>query len=79
MKVGAEVDPSTGEVLDVNKPWWSFLVAEQNETQGSETGAAILGESCGTVTPGENDACCQTKGYDYWNSTNEDCEYNLIE
>src|SRR3989304_3870471 len=41
MKTSAEVDPETGEVLDVNTPWWAFLVAQQDETQtttgGNET------------------------------------------
>ena len=26
MKASAEVDPETGEVLEVNVPWWAFLV-----------------------------------------------------
>ncbi|OGJ12239.1 hypothetical protein A3K62_00885 [Candidatus Pacearchaeota archaeon RBG_16_35_8] len=38
MKSSAEVDPETGEVLDVNVPWWAFLVAEIDDevsTDGS--------------------------------------------
>ena len=31
MKIEGQVDPETGEVLDVNKPWWAILVAEQDE------------------------------------------------
>jgi hypothetical protein len=31
MKVGAEVDAETGEVLRINKPWWAFLASEPEE------------------------------------------------
>lgn len=68
MKEEMDIDPETGEVIEVSKPWWAFMVSEQDET--------LLGESCGTVTPGTNDECCQNKGYDYWNSTKEECDYN---
>ena len=30
MKVNAEIDPETGEVLDVNTPWWAFLVTGED-------------------------------------------------
>ena len=26
MKSSAQIDPETGEVLEVNAPWWTFLV-----------------------------------------------------
>jgi len=31
MKVSTDVDSETGEVIVVSKPWWAFLVAEQDE------------------------------------------------
>ncbi len=31
LKVDSQVDPTTGEVLSVNKPWWGIFVVEQNE------------------------------------------------
>ena len=31
LKVDSQVDPTTGEVLSVNKPWWGIFVIEQNE------------------------------------------------
>lgn len=49
MKVNAEVDPETGEVLEISRPWWAFLVVipetddttedngETNETENNQT------------------------------------------
>jgi uncharacterized membrane protein YkoI len=34
----------------------------------------MLGASCGTVTPGYQNECCQNKGYNGWNSEKEECE-----
>lgn len=31
LQVLAEVDPNTGEIVVVEKPWWAFLVKEKNE------------------------------------------------
>jgi hypothetical protein len=31
MQVRAQVDAETGEVIDVNKPWWAFLASEPKE------------------------------------------------
>ncbi|MEM3091318.1 MAG: hypothetical protein QXX55_01280 [Candidatus Pacearchaeota archaeon] len=31
MKVRTEIDPETGEVIVLNKPWWAFLVPEKND------------------------------------------------
>ena len=36
----------------------------------------IVGASCGTVTPGMDDECCQTRGYDFWNSDKQECVFN---
>ena len=36
MKVEGQVDSETGEVLDVNKPWWAFLVAGEDSDQTGE-------------------------------------------
>jgi hypothetical protein len=33
MKVNAEVDPETGEVISTHKPWWAFLASEKDETE----------------------------------------------
>lgn len=33
MKVNAEVDPETGDVLSAHKPWWAFLASEKDETE----------------------------------------------
>jgi hypothetical protein len=69
MVVRAEIDAATGEVLKVSKPkWWGFLAKDEEDM--------IVGASCGTVTPGENDACCQTKGFDVWNSETQRCEFS---
>lgn len=71
-RVNAELDPETGEIVRIRNPWWGFLAKDEE----AET---VLGESCGTVTPGQNDACCQNKGYDLWNSETEQCEFNIEE
>jgi hypothetical protein len=58
--VRAEIDPETGNIIKISKnPWWAFLAKDEINEQA-------LGASCGTVTPGSNDACCATKGYDVW-------------
>ncbi|MCX6746672.1 MAG: eight-cysteine-cluster domain-containing protein [Candidatus Pacearchaeota archaeon] len=67
--VRAEIDPETGEVIKLEHAWWGFLAKD-------EADEAVLGASCGTVTPGYNDACCQSKGYDLWNSTSQECEFS---
>lgn len=65
-KINAQVNAENGEVIKIRNPWWGFLAKDDK----SET---ILGASCGTVTPGMNDECCQNKGYTYWNSTTQEC------
>lgn len=68
-QVKTQIDAETGEIIKIRNPWWGFLASDVDD----ET---ILGESCGTVTPGQNDACCQNKGYDYWNAEKGECEFN---
>lgn len=68
-KVRAEINSSNGEVIKVRNPWWGFLAKDNKEM--------IVGSSCGTVTPGYNDECCQNKGYDYWNNDTGECEFTL--
>ena len=69
-RVSWNIDPETGEILKEKKPWWGFL------TRDSKVDDTLLGESCGTVTPGYNDECCQNKGYDYWNAEEQECGFN---
>ena len=33
MQVQAQVDAENGEVIQVKRPWWSFLASEEDETQ----------------------------------------------
>lgn len=66
-RVRAEINSETGEIIKVRNPWWGFLARDRKEEQ-------LVGDSCGTVTPGENDACCQNKGYERWNNETEECE-----
>jgi hypothetical protein len=66
--VNAQLDSQTGEIVQLKKPWWAFLAKDQ--------GQQLIGASCGTVTPGQNDACCQTKNYDFWNMTAGECQFN---
>lgn len=67
--VKAEIDPQTGEIIKISKnPWWFFLARDESQQ--------IVGASCGTVSPGSNDACCQNKGFDVWNSGSQQCEFS---
>ena len=42
MKIEGQIDPETGEVISISRPWWAFLVREyvdsQNPPPGNETG-----------------------------------------
>jgi hypothetical protein len=68
--VSWNVDPENASVSGEHKPWYGFLIAETKTLN-------VLGASCGTVTPGQNDACCQTRGFNFWNSTSQRCGFNL--
>jgi len=71
VRVNAELNPETGDIISIKNSWWSFLAKDEGEQ--------ILGASCGTVTPGQNDACCINKGYDIWNSDTGECQFNTAE
>ena len=71
-RVTARISAETGEVIRLNKSWWGFLARDVKEEP-------VVGASCGTVTPGQNDACCQSKGYDVWNSETQECEFTISE
>jgi hypothetical protein len=67
--VRAEIDPETGEVLEISKPkWWEFLATDE--------GNQIVGASCGTVSPDSRETCCKGKGYDTWDNTIGDCVFS---
>jgi hypothetical protein len=67
-KVNAEINAETGKVEKLQKPWWAFLAKEEGEL--------IVGASCGTVTPGYNDECCQNKGYNTWDTEAGECIFS---
>lgn len=67
-KIIAKLNSSTGEIASIKNPWWAFLAKDNSEL--------IVGASCGTVTPGYNNACCQDKGFDFWNETADECQFN---
>ena len=71
-KIQFSIDPETGEITRTRTSWWGFLARDINEQ-------LILGASCGTVTPGYNDECCQNKGYDSWNNQTSECVFNAVE
>lgn len=68
--VRAQIDSQTGEMGNVQTRWWAFLAKDENSSD------QVVGASCGTVTPGYNDACCISKGYDFWNPDSQQCEFN---
>ena len=72
VEVTGELDSETGRIIQVKNSWWSFLAKDDENEE-------VMGASCGTVTPGENDNCCKNKEYDYWNSTANECEFNSDE
>jgi len=65
-RVQIELNAETGEMVRTRNSWWGFLATDVESEP-------IVGASCGTVTSGQNDACCQTKGYDYWDSEKGEC------
>jgi hypothetical protein len=67
--VQAEINSETGEVTRTRNSWWAFLARDEAEEP-------LLGASCGTVTPGQNNACCQNKGYDVWNAETGECGFS---
>jgi hypothetical protein len=71
-KVNVKIDSATGEITRLKNSWWGFLASDVDKEQ-------IVGASCGTVTLGYNDECCQNKGYDYWNSEKQECLFNAGE
>lgn len=68
-KVEWEIDPETGLIRRTKTSWWGFLAKDEKQQ-------LVSGASCGTVTPGMNDKCCQNKGYDKWNSETEECVFS---
>jgi eight-cysteine-cluster-containing protein len=69
VKVNSELDSETGNITKIKVPWWAFLAKDKSSEP-------LVGSSCGTVTPGYNDQCCQAKGYDVWNNVTGDCEFS---
>jgi len=67
-KVKIEIDSETGNIIKTKTSWWGFFAKDSKDKE-------LLGSSCGTVTPGYNDECCQNKGYDFWNSEKAECEF----
>ncbi len=67
--VKAEFDPETGKLIQIKNPWWGFLSRDENAD-------TIIGASCGTVTPGENNNCCKSRGFDAWNETTTECQFS---
>jgi len=67
--VRAEVDSETGEIVKLKAgKWWAFLARDESQQ--------IVGASCGTVTPGQNDGCCQGRGFDVWSVDTNRCEFS---
>jgi hypothetical protein len=70
-KVTANIDSQTGDIKSIsNGKWWSFLASDVHDP------ILIVGANCGTVAPGNNDACCKNHGYDMWNTTSQQCEFS---
>ena len=50
LKVDSQVDPETGDILDVSKPWWAILVVEQDEDVPAATDDAAATTATDTTT-----------------------------
>ncbi len=49
MRVEAQVDPETGEIIEAKRPWWAFLVAvSEDQTEEDETTSTQV---CCAITP----------------------------
>ncbi len=68
LRVNAEIDPETGEIVKFRKSWWTFLT---NRDQG-----LIAGNSCGTVSPTGRDVCCRSMGFDSYDADKAECVFN---
>jgi len=68
VRVRAEINSETGELLRIRNSWWAFLA--------SEGGEPIIGAGCGTVSPDNRNECCINKGYDLWNEETLECAFS---
>jgi hypothetical protein len=68
-KLRLKYNAGNGDLIRDQTSWWGFLAADEKQEQ-------LLGSSCGTVTPGQNDACCQNKGYDKYNLNKGECIFS---
>lgn len=51
----------------------TFVIAESASGNVNNSENQIGGDSCGTVTPGEQEECCINKGYEGWNEGEFKC------
>jgi len=68
-KVRTQINAETGEIIKIRNPWWGFLANDIKEQPR-------VGESCGTVSPTARDECCENKGYDVWDSEENECVFS---
>ena len=68
VRVRAEINSETGELIRIRNSWWAFLTSEDTEL--------IVGASCGTVSPDSRDECCVNKGYDSWDEEAVECVFS---
>ncbi len=66
IRVRAEINAETGELVRIKNSWWAFLTSDDTEP--------IIGASCGTVSPNSRNECCINKGYDLWNEEILECK-----
>ena len=60
MKVSTEVDPETGEVIEVNRPWWAFLVnEEEDEIPEDDTQEEVVCSDLTTEVECNDNSDCQ--------------------
>lgn len=72
MKSETQIDPETGEILDVNRPWWAFLVSVPEEETGGDTENSLI--TYAEALQIAQDSNCTAEGTlnedDYWYNDN---------
>ena len=68
IRVSAEINSETGELVKIRNSWWGFLASDDTEP--------IIGAGCGTVSPTSRDECCMNKGYHLWNEETVECVFS---
>ncbi len=68
VRVRAEINSETGELIKIRHSWWTFLTSDDSEP--------LNDVSCETVSSDSRNQCCIDEGYDLYNTETDDCEFS---